>query len=52
MCKSSNLSNFLDLGFHPPSDQFLRKEQLREPVVYYHLEVMMCIEYCLALFHV
>ena len=44
MCKSGNLVNFLDLGFHPPSDQFLRKEQLREPVVYYPLEVMMCME--------
>jgi SAM-dependent methyltransferase len=42
MCKGGNLFNFLDLGFHPPSDQFLRKEQLREPVVYYPLEVIMC----------
>jgi SAM-dependent methyltransferase len=42
MCKSSNLVKFLDLGFHPPADQFLRKEQLREPVVHYPLEVVMC----------
>jgi hypothetical protein len=42
MCNSTNLTKFLDLGFHPPADQFLRKEQLREPVVYYPLEVMMC----------
>jgi SAM-dependent methyltransferase len=42
MCKSSNLTRFLDLGFTPPADQFLRPEQLREPEVYYPLEVMIC----------
>jgi SAM-dependent methyltransferase len=42
MCKSNNLTQFLDLGFMPPADQFLRKEQLREPEVYYPLEVMIC----------
>jgi len=48
MCKSSNLTKFLDLGFTPPADQFLRPEQLREPEVYYPLEVMICNECGLA----
>ncbi len=42
MCKSSSLTNFLDLGFTPPADQFLRREQLREPETYFPLEVMLC----------
>ena len=42
MCKGNNLTQFLDLGFMPPADQFLRKEQLREPEVYYPLQVIMC----------
>lgn len=43
MCKSTNLTQFLDLGFAPPSDQFRRKEQMREPVLHYPLEVMLCM---------
>lgn len=42
MCKSNNLTQFLDFGFTPPADRFLRKEQLREPETYYPLEMMMC----------
>jgi len=42
LCSSSNLHKFLDLGFTPPADAFLRKEQLREPETYYPLEVMLC----------
>jgi len=42
MCKSNNLTKFLDLGFTPPADRFLRKEQLCEPEVYYPLEMMIC----------
>jgi SAM-dependent methyltransferase len=42
MCKGNNLSQFLDLGCTPPADQFLRKEQLNEPEVYYPLRVMVC----------
>jgi SAM-dependent methyltransferase len=48
MCKSERLTEFLDLGFTPPADQFLRKEQLREPEIYYPLEVMMCADCGLA----
>lgn len=33
---------FLDLGFTPPADQFRRKDQLREPDVYYPLDVYAC----------
>lgn len=36
------LPKFLDLGFTPPADQFRRKDQLREPDVYYPLEVLVC----------
>lgn len=42
MCNSLELVQFLDLGFTPPADQFLRKEQLREPEIYYPLPVVMC----------
>jgi SAM-dependent methyltransferase len=42
MCNSIELVQFLDLGFTPPADQFLRKEQLREPEIYYPLPVVMC----------
>lgn len=48
MCKSNNLTQFLDLGFMPPADQFRRKEQLYEPIVFYPLEVMMCMDCGLA----
>ena len=48
MCKGSNLVQFLDLGFHPPSDEFHRKEQLCEPEMHYPLEVMICMDCGLA----
>jgi SAM-dependent methyltransferase len=48
MCSSAKLHKFLDLGFTPPADQFRRKDQLREPDVYYPLQVMMCDECGLA----
>jgi hypothetical protein len=41
-CKSKNLFKFLDLGNHPPSDQFRKKEQLNEPVLFYPLDVYLC----------
>jgi SAM-dependent methyltransferase len=41
-CGSDRLTEFLDLGFTPPADQFLRREQLREPETHYPLQVMMC----------
>lgn len=42
MCQSKELHKFLDLGFTPPADQFKRHDQLKEPDVYYPLEVCMC----------
>lgn len=42
MCSSTKLYKFLDLGFTPPADQFRRKDQLREPAIYYPLQVVMC----------
>ncbi len=44
MCNSENLKTYIDLGAQPPSDEFLTKEQLSEPVTYYPLEVALCID--------
>lgn len=41
-CNSSDLSQFLDLGFTPPADRFLRREQLTEPEMHYPLTVNLC----------
>jgi len=41
-CHSENLYKFLDLGFTPPADQFLRKDQMKGPETHYPLEVCMC----------
>ena len=48
MCRSSDLAEFLDLGYTPPADRFLRRGQLREPEVHYPLVVLMCNECGLA----
>jgi len=42
MCQRKNLKQFLNLGFTPLADQFKREDQLKEPEVYYPLEVWMC----------
>ena len=42
ICNSSKLTKFLDLGFTPPADDFLRPDRLKEPEVYYPLEVLVC----------
>src|SRR5690606_797918 len=36
--------SFLDLGFTPPADGFLRLEGMNEPETYYPLEVFSCSE--------
>jgi SAM-dependent methyltransferase len=41
-CGSNQLYEFLDLGFTPPADRFLREDQLLEPEVHYPLAVLMC----------
>ncbi len=43
LCTSLDLRKFLDLGFTPPADGFLRREQLQEPETWYPLEVMVCL---------
>jgi len=43
LCKSKKLFKFLDLGAHPPSDQFKEKTELETPTVYYPLQVYSCI---------
>lgn len=44
MCRQDRLERFLDMGFHPPSDEFRRKDQLMEPSVHYPLQVALCLE--------
>lgn len=42
---STELSNeFVDLGFSPPSNAFLKFEQLNEPETFYPLKIMVCDE--------
>jgi hypothetical protein len=41
-CDSSRLYKFLDLGHHPHSDQFRKKEQVNTPVIFYPLNVVLC----------
>ena len=43
MCGGRDLHRYLDLGHMPPADQFLRPEQLADPVVGYPLEVYLCV---------
>ncbi len=42
MCRQDRLTLYLDMGFQPPSDEFRRKDQLLEPVVYFPLQVCQC----------
>jgi SAM-dependent methyltransferase len=42
VCNSTELQQFLDLGFTPPADRFLRREQLSEPETHYPLTVNIC----------
>ena len=41
-CLSNDLQQFLDLGFTPPADRFLRREQMIEPETHYPLTVNLC----------
>lgn len=41
-CHATSLVEYLDLGFHPPSDQFRKKEELIFPEVIYPLRVLLC----------
>ena len=42
LCKSESLFGFLDLGYHPPSDEFKEKNLLNQPTVYFPLKVNSC----------
>lgn len=42
VCSSTKLRKFLDLGFTPLADSFLRLEQLLEPETHYPLQVAQC----------
>ena len=41
-CSSELKHNFLDLGFAPPSNAYLTKNDLKKPEKYYPLKVMVC----------
>jgi 2-polyprenyl-3-methyl-5-hydroxy-6-metoxy-1,4-benzoquinol methylase len=42
LCKSKSLFKFLDLGNHPPSDEFKNKKQIQECTTFFPLEVYSC----------
>lgn len=42
LCGSKGLTQFLDLGFTPPADGFLKLEQLKDPEIHYPLSVLRC----------
>jgi 2-polyprenyl-3-methyl-5-hydroxy-6-metoxy-1,4-benzoquinol methylase len=42
LCKSKDLFNFLDLGYHPPSDEFKDYKKLNQPTLYFPLKVCSC----------
>jgi len=42
LCDKKNLFEFLNLGFHPPSDQFKEKRQIDFATTYYPLKVHSC----------
>jgi 2-polyprenyl-3-methyl-5-hydroxy-6-metoxy-1,4-benzoquinol methylase len=44
LCGSEDLPVFLDLGYTPPADDFLRPERLKEPETHYPLRVASCGE--------
>lgn len=44
ICHGSSFQQYLDLGFTPPADSFLGKQGLRQPEVYYPLEVYLCLD--------
>lgn len=44
MCKGTNLQKFLDLGAHPPSDAFVKKEDLAGDTERYPLDVFLCLD--------
>ena len=43
MCHGTSFSTYLDLGFHPPSDQFRTPDEQDLPEIAYPLRVMLCM---------
>ena len=41
-CRKTLSHTFLDLGYAPPSNSYLKKEALKKPEVYYPLKVSVC----------
>src|SRR3990167_1981954 len=41
-CKSSSLNRVIELGFHPPADTFVKKNQLLNPQKFYPLNCLLC----------
>lgn len=44
ICRGNNLEKYLDLGFTPPADSFLRESGLQQPETHYPLEVYLCTD--------
>jgi len=42
ICKGSSLKPYLDLGFTPPADSFIREQNLQQPEIHYPLVVYLC----------
>ena len=42
ICHGSSLQPYLNLGFTPPADSFIREQGLQQPETYYPLEVYLC----------
>src|SRR3989344_3388482 len=42
ICSSSNLYKFLSLGHHPNPDGFLTEEKIKEPEIFFPLDVYFC----------
>lgn len=41
-CNQNLTNEFVDLGFSPPSNSFLKKEDLNKPEIFYPLRIMVC----------
>ncbi|MEY4047857.1 MAG: hypothetical protein RL284_1408, partial [Bacteroidota bacterium] len=41
-CENTLTNEFVDLGFSPPSNSFLKPSQLNTPETFYPLKIMVC----------
>jgi SAM-dependent methyltransferase len=44
ICKGSTLQPYLNLGFTPAADSFIREQGLKQPEAHYPLEVYLCMD--------